>query len=249
MSKYANRRVTMKVDLGKKCVEFQKYKRHAASKKQKRQEKTKAAKLKAKERVTTRLPNELVSLRAEIEELKKENQSLREQVEKFEETKTDLQQAKDKLNVYEDAIKQTTTIFNTLESTIRTDWSKTLRDYIEDFQLHISGKEDGGYRVSTPNTYLKWLKPWVEFLEKRGNAPSTMLIKEYLDLKWWRNPDNYNRIGRQIVAFTNEYVNVQVHLIKARAKNQPIKQHAKMKKDNYTKIKKHIEGILIKRQS
>ena len=126
----------------------------------------------------------------------------------------------------------------------RYDWSKTLNSYIEDFQLYISGKEDGGYRANTPKTYQQWLKPWVEFLEKRGNVPSSTLIKEFLDLKWSHNPDNYNRVGRQIVAFTNEYVNVQVHLIKARARNQPLKQHAKMKKDNYTKIKKHLEGIL-----
>ena len=71
-----------------------------------------------------------------------------------------------------------------------------------------------------------------------------MLIKEYLDIKFPNNPDNYNRIGRQIVAFTNEYVNAQVHLVKARTKNQPIKQHAKMKKDFYTKIKKHLESKL-----
>ena len=42
---------------------------------------------------------------------------------------------------------------NVQSENTRTNWSENLSNYIEDFQLHISGKEDGGYRQNTPKTY------------------------------------------------------------------------------------------------
>ena len=61
MSSHAGKRVTIKSDLGKKCVQFQIDQRHAASKKIKRQEKRRAAKLNAMEQVEAHLPNDLVT--------------------------------------------------------------------------------------------------------------------------------------------------------------------------------------------
>ncbi len=40
-----------------------------------------------------------------------------------------------------------------------------------------------------------------------ANVPNNQLVKGYLESKWSRNPANYNRIGKQIVAFTNMFMN------------------------------------------
>ena len=47
------------------------------------------------------------------------------------------------------------------------------------------------------------LQPWVTYLLSNGGIPHSMLIKQYLDIKFSTNPKNYNRVGRQIVFFTN----------------------------------------------
>ena len=90
-----------------------------------------------------------------------------------------------------------------LDGAVSNDWSKHLDTFIDGLKVDIEGEDDGGYRESTPKKYRQWLTGWVEYLKTQGNVPTTQNIKQYLELKYKSNPKTYNRIGRQIVCFTN----------------------------------------------
>lgn len=127
-------------------------------------------------------------------------------------------------------------------------WEEQLADYLAQYKKDVvAGNPEGGFRQNTLKTYGVWLRPWVHYLESIGSPqnPTPMQLKEFLDMKHGSNPANYNRVGKQIVNFTNCYVNnaLQLHK-KLSKKQQPAKAHAKMDHAVYTQVKRYLETVL-----
>ena len=126
------------------------------------------------------------------------------------------------------------------------DWEDNLEKYLKQYDGQKAGAVTA-YRPNTARSYENWLKPWVQWLRLNGSVPTAMLIKKYLDEHphFSKNPHNYNRVGKQIVAFTNSYTNNRVHLVKAKVMNQPAKQHARMDRATYHKIEEYLRKFLV----
>ena len=88
------------------------------------------------------------------------------------------------------------------------------------------------------------LQPWVTYLMSNGGVPNSLLIKKYLDSKFSTNPNVYNRIGRQIVFFTNLHINGDVKLKKRSTLTQPDKMHGKMSETDVNRMKSHVRAKL-----
>ena len=113
----------------------------------------------------------------------------------------------------------------------KTDWNQRLDKYLEPFiseemiekekelikkdGLQVIEPKDNkdenqkrGYRSNTHKTYKSWLTPFVKHLNEEGvRNPTPQFVKEYLEKNWGNNPAVYNRIGKQIISFLNEFLN------------------------------------------
>ena len=110
------------------------------------------------------------------------------------------------------------------ESYFKNNWQERLDEWLESLKPHADSEK--GAAKNTVRTYTNMLQPWVTYLLSNGGVPHSMLIKQYLDSKFSTNPKNYNRIGRQIVFFTNLHINGDVVLKKKSTLNQPNKMHS-----------------------
>ena len=90
------------------------------------------------------------------------------------------------------------------------DWSKILAEYEADLA-------HGGHRALTQKSVLSSLKPWVEHLEESQREPSSLLLKEYLLTKNYSH-SSYNKVGSDIVKFSNSYTEDTIRLIKPTGK-------------------------------
>ena len=57
------------------------------------------------------------------------------------------------------------------------------------------------------------LKPWVKYLEESHREPTSLLLKEYLLTKHFSH-SSYNKVGSDIVKFSNSYTEDTIRLIK-----------------------------------
>ena len=130
-----------------------------------------------------------------------------------------------------------------VESQFKKNWQEHLDEWLESLKPHADSEK--GAAKNTVRTYTNMLQPWVTYLLSNGGVPHSMLIKQYLDSKFSTNPKNYNRIGRQIVFFTNLHINGDVVLKKKSTLNQPNKMHSQMSETDVNRMKSHVRARLV----
>jgi hypothetical protein len=176
-----------------------------------------------------------------MDKLRLDNAGLQKEVDRL---KAELGKVKAMVDKQSDALRRVRMLVSE-DSLLEPDvcWRDHLEEYLDAFDGRLPGKDRDVYRANTRKSYKSWITPWIAFIEEKGRDPTPLLLKAYLNERY-SNPDVFNRVGKQIVAFTNEYSNLRMHLIKKRSKYQPNKQHAKMDKGYYSTIKRHIEKTL-----
>ena len=88
-------------------------------------------------------------------------------------------------------------------------WHKRLEEYLEESKYEQ--KKDNTWR-----TKKKILTPWVDWIWRNGNRPTSQKIKQYMTLKRKR-VESYRGMGTAIVNFTNHWAETwnKVELVKA----------------------------------
>ena len=129
-----------------------------------------------------------------------------------------------------------------VQSKHKNKWQEHLDEWLESLKPHADSEK--GAAKNTVRTYTNMLQPWVTYLLSNGGIPHSMLIKQYLDIKFSTNPKNYNRVGRQIVFFTNQHINGEVVLKKKSTLNQPDKMHSQMSETDVNRMKSHVRAKL-----
>ena len=122
-------------------------------------------------------------------------------------------------------------------------WKDHLDEWLDSFKVHNPSETRN--QNNTLKTYTSWLTPWVDYLLQSGGVPSSLLIKKYLETKYGGNPRSFNRVGKQIVHFTNQHINGEVYLKKKLTMNQPDKMHARMCERDVKRMKEHVRAKLV----
>ena len=75
-------------------------------------------------------------------------------------------------------------------------WAAALQAYLEEVNDNLE--------KNTYESKKSWLGNWIKYLESR--QPTTALINEYLTERYQSNKGTRNRVGRDIVLFSNRYL-------------------------------------------
>ena len=78
------------------------------------------------------------------------------------------------------------------------DWPDALRAYLEEVYESLE--------KTTYDNKRYWLGSWLKFLGDR--QPTTAMINEYLTERYQSNKGTRNRVGRDIVMFSNRYLSL-----------------------------------------